>query len=116
MSKGARNLIILGSIACAIAIITTSIELVVYRNSGDIYLDRSRPGFLPDEDEVEANHQDESAYSYPDTGNLDADELDKYLEELKAVKKHIERLPDPYGPAPLSDESLGITTTPQTEN
>lgn len=116
MSKGARNLIILGGVACLIAAITTSIELIVYRNSGDIYLDRSRPGFLPDEDEVEANHQDESTYSYPDTGNLDADELDKYLEELRLVEAHIKRLADPYGPSPLSDESLGIAEGPEPQS
>lgn len=113
MTKGSRNLVILGGAACLIAIIATSVELIIYRNSGDIYLDRSRPGFLPDEDEVEADHQDESAYSYPDTGELNADELDKYLEELKAVKSHIDRLADPYGPTPLLDESLGISTSPQ---
>lgn len=107
MSKGARNLIILGGVACLIAVITTGIELIVYRNSGDIYLDRSRPGFLPDEDEVEANHQDESTYSYPDTGNLDANELDKYLEELQLVEAHIKRLADPYGPSPcLTNRSV----------
>lgn len=116
MTKGSRNLIILGSVACLIAVITTTVELVVYRNSGDIYLDRSRPGFLPDEDEVEANHQDESIYSYPDTGDFGTDELDKYLDELKAVETHIKRLADPYGPSPLSDESLGISAAPQAEN
>ena len=113
MTKGSRNLIILGGVACLIAGITTSVELVVYRSSGDIYLDRSRPGFLPDEDEVEASHQDELVYSYPDTGDFDVRELDKYLEELKAVETHIKRLSDPYGPSPLSDESLGISDTPQ---
>lgn len=113
MTKGSRNLVILGGVACLIAVVTTSVELIIYRNSGDIYLDRSRPGFLPDEDEVEANHQDESAYSYPDTGELNADELDKYLEELKSVESHIDRLSDPYGSAPLSDESLGISVSPQ---
>lgn len=113
MTKGSRNLVILGVAACLIAVVTTSIELAIYRNSGDIYLDRSRPGFLPDEDEVEASHQDESAYTYPDTGELDADELDKYLEELEIVETHIKRLSDPYGPTPLSDESLGISLTPQ---
>jgi len=113
MTKGSRNLVILGGVSCLIAIATTSIELVIYRNSGDIYLDRSRPGFLPDEDEVEANHQDESTYSYPDVGELDANELDEYLDELKKIETHINSISDPYGPAPLSDESLGIFTTPQ---
>lgn len=113
MTKGSRNLIILGGVSCLLAVITTGVELTVYRNSGDIYLDRSRPGFLPDEDEVEANYQDASAYSYPDTGDFDVDELDEYLKELESVESHIKRLADPYGPTPLSDESLGISTISQ---
>ena len=113
MTKGSRNLVILGAAACLIATVTTSIELVIYRTSGDIYLDRSRPGFLPDEDEVEADHQNESTYTYPDAGELDADELDKYLEELKKIEAYIKKISDPYGAAPLSDESLGISTATQ---
>ena len=56
MTHGGRNLVILGVAATVIAIITTGVSLLIYHNSGDIYLDRSRPGFLPDEEEAEEDH------------------------------------------------------------
>ena len=40
MSSGGRNLMRLGLIATIITILTTTISLVIYHNSGDIYLDR----------------------------------------------------------------------------
>lgn len=112
--SGHRNLVLLGACAFCIAAITTAVELSIYRSSGDIYLDRSRPGYLPDAEEVE-DEADESSYIYSDTGTLDASELDKYLDELKAIQSHIDKLPDPYSADPLSDESLGITapSTPE---
>ena len=51
--RGGWNLIIMGLISIVIATATTGISLAIYHNSGDIYLDRSRPGFLPDEEEIE---------------------------------------------------------------
>ena len=53
MEPGGRNLVLLGVLATLIAVITTGVSLMLYHNSGDIYLDRSRPGFLPDEEEAE---------------------------------------------------------------
>ena len=41
-TRGGRHLAILGAGAILIAGVTTGISLMVYRNSGDIYLDRSR--------------------------------------------------------------------------
>ena len=46
MTSGARNLLILGCGAIAITAITTSLSLFIYRQTGDIYLDRSRPGYV----------------------------------------------------------------------
>jgi hypothetical protein len=51
--SGARNLVLLGLASILIAVMTTSVALAIYHNSGDIYLDRSRPGYLPDEQEIE---------------------------------------------------------------
>ena len=45
--KGQCNLVILGIGATIVTGITLTASLLVYRNSGDIYLDRSRPGYLP---------------------------------------------------------------------
>ena len=60
MNKGGKNLVILGILAIFIAILTSSISLIIYHNSGDIYLDRSRPGFLPDEKEEEIQKLNEN--------------------------------------------------------
>ena len=107
---GRRNLVLLGAIAIVITIITSAIELTIYRSSGDIYLDRSRPGYLPDQKEVEEDNDTSSTYIYGDTGPLESSELQTYINELKSLKQHIDRISNPYGPEPLSDESLGITT------
>lgn len=109
MHSGRRNLILLGVTAFLITAVATTVELYIYRVSGDIYLDRSRPGYLPDETEAEEETEAKSSYTYSDTGALDRKELDEYLKELESVQDHLERLSDPYAPGPLSDESLGIT-------
>lgn len=108
MTRGGRNLLILGIGAMLIAGGTTSVSLAIYRNTGDIYLDRSRPGFLPDKDEVEAETEAATNFTYSDSGALDGEELDQYLEELKIIEDRLKGLPDAFSDAPLSDESLGI--------
>ena len=50
--NGGRNLIILGLAAIAVAVTTSGISLWIYRQN-DIYLDRSRPGFIADGEENE---------------------------------------------------------------
>lgn len=106
-NPGGRNLTLLGAGAILITALTTGLSLFVYWRSGDIYLDRSRPGYLPDEDEasVEAETTD---FEYSDTGPIDKDELERYLEEYKKLNNRLEEFSDPYSAAPLSDESLGI--------
>lgn len=106
--RGSHNLLLLGFLAVTIAVITTAVELTIYHTSGDIYLDRSRPGYLPDQDEVEEENKSNPTYSYSDTGPLNQAELKTYVDELTSVKQHIGKLANPYGAEPLSDESLGI--------
>lgn len=105
---GRHNLIILGASAISIAIVTSAIELWIYRSSGDIYLDRSRPGYLPDIDEAKEDADNSSSYTYPENGALDADELQKYLDAFKGAGEHLDKIDNPYSPDSLSDESLGI--------
>lgn len=107
--RGARNLTILGVGAILIALSATMLELWIYRESGDIYLDRSRPGFLPDVDEVEEETEANSSYAYPENGTLDRAELGEYLDELKKVEDALKKIQDPYGASTLSDKSLGIS-------
>ncbi len=113
MTRGGRNLLILGLGAILIAGATTSVSLAIYRNTGDIYLDRSRPGFLPDKEEVEAGTEATTTFVYGDSGPLDAEELDRYLKELQKIEERLKDLPDAFSDGPLSDESLGIK--PQAE-
>ncbi len=107
-SRGSINLGILGAGAIIFAVTTTLISLKIYHDSGDIYLDRSRPGYLPDEDEAAEQNEGSSGFVYADTGAIDAEELQDYLRELQTLDQRLDNLTDPYGSAPLSNESLGI--------
>ena len=78
MSPGARNLIILGVGATLITFLFTFITLKIYHDSGDIYLDRSRPGFLPEQEEVEQD-KDDSDYSFSDNGKITNEVIEEYL-------------------------------------
>lgn len=112
--RGGRNLMILGIGAIIVTAITTSASLWVYRSTGDIYLDRSRPGYLPDEEEADKSAKASTSFTYGDTGPLDAEELEEYLKELKVLNDRLRALADPYAATPLSDESLGIKPTEET--
>lgn len=107
-NHGKRNLIILGASALLFTIATTCLSLWIYRSSGDIYLDRSRPGYLPDEEEADNNSSTNTNYTFSETGPLSGSDLDEYLKELKKLDNRLKALADPYAPGPLSDESLGI--------
>ncbi|MBQ3325533.1 hypothetical protein IJG79_00040 [Candidatus Saccharibacteria bacterium] len=103
---GNKNLLILGIISVGIAIITTTVSLVIYHNSGDIYLDRSRPGYLPDESE--AQPKIESNYSFGTSGQINLEVLDEYIKYYEENVDMIDDLEAPFSNTPLSDEALGI--------
>ena len=105
--NGARNLTILGVVTLAIAGGTTAFSVWLYHHSGDIYLDRSRPGFLPDEEETEHDLPD-SAYKFGETGPLDEQTLDEYTKHFNEVLDYIDDLKTPFSETPLSNETLGI--------
>lgn len=113
LNKGGWNLVILGIIAVVVAVITSGVSLLIYHNSGDIYLDRSRPGFLPDEEEIEEenNDDDEEDYKFDKTGPIDLTVLEKYLEELQAEVDAVNAYEKPFEEKVLSDESFGIPKT-----
>lgn len=109
LSKGGKNLLLLGVGATLIAGATTAISIAIYHYSGDIYLDRSRPGFLPDEDEEQDDQrQTSNKYIFPDSGPIDAAALDEYLKEIQPSLDSINQLSDPFSPDPLSDATLAI--------
>lgn len=107
MTKGGRNLVILGIASAIVALITTGVSLAVYHNSGDIYLDRSRPGFLPDEEEMQGDEVEED-YDFGKVDKLDAKTAEEYLKNLEVEIEAIDSYEKPFGADVLSDESLGI--------
>lgn len=104
--RGSRNLTILGILSVGIAVLTTVVSLIVYHNSGDIYLDRSRPGYLPDESEIQS--QTEESYEFSVTGPLTKEVLDEYIKHFEEALNSIDDLEKPFSSTPLSNESLGI--------
>ena len=106
---GGRNLVILGVVSTVLAVMTTGVSLAIYHNSGDIYLDRSRPGYLPDEEEIENEEENEvEEYSFEKSGKLTVEILAEYLERLQAEIKAIDAYEQPFDENVLSDERLGI--------
>ena len=113
MNKSRWNLVILGVASVIIALITTSVSLFVYHSSGDIYLDRSRPGYLPDENEIEED-SDEIEYKLDKSGKMTMEVLEEYLDNLNAKIQAIDEYEKPFGAGALSDEELGIPTEQET--
>lgn len=109
MKKGGRNLILLGVIAVTIAIISTGVSLFVYHDSGDIYLDLSRPDLMSDKENKQPENDDDNKaeYKFPDGEEmLTADELEEYLINLDEEAGKLNAVPDPYSLESISDENL----------
>lgn len=104
MTRGGKNLAILGVISVSIALITSGVSLAVYHNSGDIYLDRSRPGYLPEKEEKDPVEEEK----FSDNGPITTEVIEKYLKNLTEVKKSLDSLENPFSESSLSDKSLGI--------
>lgn len=111
MNKGGRNIVILGVLSVAISVVLASVSLILYHNSGDVYLDRSRPGFLPDEEEIEDDSKIEKTdFEFSDSGNITGETLDEYLENLLKEIEQLNRFEKPFDAKALTDETLGIPT------
>lgn len=108
MTRGNRNLIILGIGALLITALSTTTSLAIYRLSGDIYLDRSRPGYLPDQEEIKDEPTEPINFTFPDSGAIDHETLAEYLKEYQKILNRLENFTDPFAPSSLSDQSLGI--------
>ena len=109
MNKGGKNLVILGICSTLIALVTTGVSLIIYHNSGDIYLDRSRPGYLPDETEAkQENEEEELNYAFDKNGKLTVDIVSEYLEKLKIEVDAIDVNGDAFSAGVLSDDELDI--------
>ena len=104
--KGGRNLIILGFAATAIAALSTAVSLYIYRATGDVYLDRSRPGYIFEDEKHDVNDDKKDLFSAD--GGIDSGVLDQYLKEYDTVMERIEDSSNDFSPEPLSNESLSI--------
>lgn len=117
MTHGGRNLVILGIASTMIALATTGVSLAIYHNSGDIYLDRSRPGFLPDEQEIKQEEQkEEEEYSFEKSGKLTIQVVEEYLEKIQLEVKSIDAYERPFDENALSDDRLGIPVESRAES
>ncbi|MBQ3261510.1 hypothetical protein IJH29_02560 [Candidatus Saccharibacteria bacterium] len=108
LSHGGKNLLLLWLGAAIFTFLTTFVALKVYHDSGDIYLDRSRPGFLPEKSETKDS--DEASFTFSDTGKITSENLGELLTNLKAELNSLNDYPvqDPFGASALSNETLGL--------
>lgn len=100
-----NNLLVLGIGVLGIAVVFSFISLFLYHKSGDIYLDRSRPGFLP---EKSTTSETVKSYHFPSEGKFTKTDLEEYLRELNKVINELDNLERPFSPDSLSDQSLNI--------
>lgn len=106
--SGGKRLVILGVVSAAIALATTGVSLAIYHWSGDIYLDRSRPGYLPDEEEIEEGTKEEEEFEFSKSGPITGEILDEYMKALEIEVQELEVYTEPFNDAALGDEKLGI--------
>ena len=115
-TNGGRNLVILGVVSIVVSVATTGVSLAIYHNTGDIYLDRSRPGYLPDEQEIEEENEKQEEYVFEKSGKLTIDIIEEYLEKLKIEVREVDAYDKPFNEDALSDERLGIPAPEQAED
>jgi flagellar basal body-associated protein FliL len=108
--KKSKKLFIMILITIAISILSTVISLLIYKLSGDIYIDRSRPGFISEKEKDEPKEPD-NAYSFPLEGEITRYDLDDFYEKLSGVTADM--YVDAFSPDALSDDVLGITPQPE---
>ncbi len=108
MIRGGRNLVILGVVSIMIAMATTGISLAIYKFSGDIYLDRSVPGFLPDKEEIAEEIDDDLDYDFAKAGPVTAEVIEEFLGKFQSEINALDAYSSPFDVDALSDERLGI--------
>ena len=104
---GGRNLMILGFATAVIAIISTAVSLQIYRATGDIYLDRSRPGYISEGEKH--SDEDDQKENFSNDGEVNQKAIDEYLKELDKVMGRISEASDDFSPEALTDDSLSIS-------
>lgn len=107
--RGGHKLIFLVVISIFITLCLTTVSLAIYHYSGDIYLDRSRPGYLPDDEEVEIEESNEEGdYDFEKTGSITKEVLEEYLKKLQIEVDALNDYQNPFNAEALSDEQFGL--------
>lgn len=106
LKPGGRNLLLLCLTGIVMAIASTGISLAIYKGTGDIYLDRSRPGYISD-DEVQ-DTADDGKESFSSDGEITKDVLDEYSKEINEIYNRLESSSEVFSDKALSGETLGI--------
>jgi hypothetical protein len=104
--NGSRNLALLGVVAIIIALISSGLSLYVYHSTGDIFLDRSRPGFLPEK--PEPSPSPDTIYKFPAEGLVNDKVLDEYLDHFDKAVDPLYKNSAAFDGVPLSDSFLDI--------
>ena len=104
---GGRNLIILGLSAVLIAIVSTAASLQIYRATGDIYLDRSRPGYISDGEKH--SEEDDQKENFSNEGEITKSAIDEYFKEFDKITNRISESSDDFLLDAINDDSLGIS-------
>ena len=108
-TKGGKKLILLSVISIFITLCLTTVSLAIYHYSGDIYLDRSRPGYLPDSEEVQDDEEDEEGdYTFEKTGPINKEVLEEYLKKLQIEVDALSDYQNPFDADALSDAQFGL--------
>ena len=109
LTRGGKKLIILATISIFITLCLTIVSLAIYHYSGDIYLDRSRPGYLPDDEEVEDEGDDEEGdYNFEKSGPITKEILEEYLKKLQIEVEALNAYQNPFDAEALSDAQCGL--------
>lgn len=94
-----------------IAFVMTMISLQLYRHSGAMRLDMSRPGYESVRSEVEKSRDDQP---YSATGELNEAAIDDFNNRVDHYKQELENL-GTYDNSIISDENLNLVDTPNSE-
>ena len=105
MKRGGRmNLMILLIGSVLVSGIMVGVGLWLYKSTGAIQLDLSRPGYEREDPEVVAGERE---WDFSVTGEVDGEVIDGFLEELEGKMEVVQGM-GAFSERSLSDEALGI--------
>jgi len=93
------------ALAIIVSIILVIISLTIYRNSGAVQLDLSRPGYIDVRDK--ATVSDADFHNFSSTGEVNQKVIDEFRALFVKQVKKVESA-DAFGGDPLNPKSLGI--------